>query len=111
MPSTPLQPHYKNARAGKQVFLPPPPPRIYPLPIPVRCPSQPPIAIARQPLTAKTGMTRVELTDRFAELRAALDEKFANLKRINDPLPTTIYKIRDRQDKVVDNINQLAQNQ
>jgi len=56
-------------------------------------------------------MTRVELTDRFAELRAALDEKFANLKRINDPLPTTIYKIRDRQDKVVDNINQLAQNQ
>jgi len=108
MPNTSLQPHHKNARAGKQILLPPPPPRIYPLPIPVRCPSQPPVAIARQPLTAKTGMTRTELTERFAQMRAEMAERFEGLRRITDPLPNTVYAIRDRQDKVVDNINSLV---
>lgn len=109
MPRTPLQPHHKNARAGKQILLPPPPPRIYPLPIPVRCPSAPPVAVARQPLTPKTGMTRTELTERFAQMRAEMAERFAGLRRITDPLPNTVYAIRDRQDKVVDNINSLVQ--
>lgn len=109
MPRTPLQPHHKNASAGKQIFLPPPPPRIYPLPIPVRCPSAPPVAVARQPLTPKTGMTRTELTERFAQMRAEMAERFAGLRRITDPLPNTVYAIRDRQDKVVDNINSLVQ--
>lgn len=108
MPRTPLQPHYKNARAGKQVFLPPPPPRIVPLPVPVRSPSGPPVRPVREALTPKTGMTRDELNGKFDELRQALAEKFENLRRIDGPLPNTVYEIRNRQDKVVDNINSLV---
>lgn len=108
MPSTPLKPHHKNARKGEQVFLPPPPPRIVPLPVPVRQPSMPPVAIARQPLTPKTGMTREELNEKFAELRQALSDKFKDIQRINDPTPQTVYAIRDRQDKAVANLNSLV---
>ncbi len=103
-----LQLHFKDAKAGKQVFLPPSPPRVVALPIPVRNPSGPPVRVTRNVLTTKTGMTRVELNEAFASVRAAIAEKFASLRRVDDTLPNTVNEILARQNNVVNNINSLV---
>ena len=102
-----LRPHFKDAKAGKQVFLPPPPPKVVPLPVPVRQPSPPPISVVRQPLTPKTGMTRTELEERF-KVASAIKAKLDALVPVSTEEPDTVYKILARQNTLVGNMNTLA---
>ena len=101
-----LQPHYKGAKAGRQIFLPPGPPCVVPLPFPVRPPSPPPVNTARMPLTAKTGMARPELEERFA-LAASIKARLDALLPVSTVEPDTVNKILARQNTIVENMNAL----
>ena len=54
-------------------------------------------------------LTGIDIERMFDELREEIREKFENIEEITDPEPNTVYGIRDIQDKLVTNMNQLAE--
>ena len=52
--------------------------------------------------------TREEIITLFDKLKDEIEEKFEKIDPITDPEPNTVYGILTRQDKLVDNMNQLA---
>lgn len=119
MPSAALQPHFENVRPGRQVVLPPPPPRLVPVPFPVRAPAPPPLVEpARQPLTPKTGMTREELEGRFRKIKQ--ESAAAELAEIKTKIRAALVSIgeskitdsvrmtRERQNRIIGILAQIA---
>jgi hypothetical protein len=58
---------------------------------------------------AERMLTKVDIDKMFDDLRDEIQEQFDKIEVITDPEPNTVYEMLARQDKLVANLNQLAE--